>query len=303
MKDIIIFGYGYRGVELFNKLENSPKYRVIGFADNSAAKQRMIVNSCEIKSLDDLNVLKNQKDFSVIIAAKKWFIIGEQLENNNIPIEGVYIDGNIVEYNRMIFARLDLSKEIKLYAGDICDEVHMSDPNLYGLSIQKSDSRHIYHDITEKYPLPDGCISSYQAEDVLEHIDIEKVVMVINEIYRILKEGGVFRICLPDYNSPYLKKISMFDKDGNIVFDPSGGGVFNENGVQNGGHLWFPNYEIVKEILEQTLFKNIKFLCYHTPEERLVKENIDFSNGFIKRLPEKNKVDKPIYSIIVDCYK
>lgn len=299
MKDIIIFGYAYDGVQLFRKLENSALYKVIGFADNAAVKQEMKVNGCKIRSLDDLIEFKKHNDFSVIIASKMWIVISGQLEINNIPIEGIYINENIVTN----FSRLDLSKDIKLYAGDICDDIHMSEPNLYGLSINKIDNKHIYHDITKKYPLPDNCISSYQAEDVLEHIEIEKVVTVINEIYRILKWGGVFRICLPDYNSPYLKKISMYDKAGNIVFDPTGGGVFNENGVQNGGHVWFPTYENVKSILNKTLFEKIDFLCYHTSEEDLVRKNINWSYGHINRLPKEGELDRPVYSIIVDCYK
>lgn len=161
MKDIIIFGYANSGIELFRKLQNSSRYRVIGFADNSIYKQGMFVDGKAIKSLDELVILNKSELFSVIIASNKWFVIGEQLENYNIPIEGVYSNGNIMEYNRMDFQKLDLTKEIKLYAGDIYDDIHMSEPNLYGLSINKSDYKHIYHDITEKYPLPDNCISSY----------------------------------------------------------------------------------------------------------------------------------------------
>ena len=113
--------------------------------------------------------------FSVIIAANRWFEIGEQLEKRDITIGGVYADGEIIKYDRMDFGRLDLTKEINLYAGDICDEVHFSDPNLFGLSINKADSRHILHNITDKYPLPDESISSYQAEDVLEHIEFAQL--------------------------------------------------------------------------------------------------------------------------------
>ena len=120
----------------------------------------------------------------------------------------------------MTFERLDLSKQITLYAGDICDEEHLKNPNLYGLSIHKADKRHILADITNEYPLPDNSIYSYQAEDVLEHIEPQKLVDTINEIYRILGDG-VFRICLPDYNSPYLKNISMKSKEGRILFDPT----------------------------------------------------------------------------------
>ena len=95
----------------------------------------------------------------------------------------------------------------------------------------------------------------------------------------------------------------MYDEAGNIVFDPTGGGSFNENGVQNGGHVWFPTYENVKHILNRTSFEKIDFLCYHTEEEKPVRKTINLANGYINRLPREDEVDKPVYSIIVDCYK
>ena len=85
----------------------------------------------------------------------------------------------------------------------------------------------------------------------------------------------------------------MHDKNGNIVFDPTGGGSYGMNGVVNGGHVWFPNYDNVRELLENTMFQNVDFLCYHTKDEKLVMKDIDFSLGHIKRIPteiaEKDK--------------
>lgn len=300
---IIIFGYGFEGVKLYRELANHDQYEVIGFADNSPYKQHKSVGKHTIMSLNDLIDLKSEEDFSVIIAANRWFVIGEQLEKYHINIEGIYRNGKVCKYDRMCFERLDLSKKIVLYAGDIADDVHMSEPNLYGLSINKADSKHILHDITNRYPLPDNSIYLYQAEDVLEHIAFEKLVDAINEIYRILCEGGLLRICLPDYYSAYLRDISMRDEDGNIVFDPTGGGNFGVNGVENAGHVWFPNYSIVQDLLDRTKFNKIDFLCYHTAKGELIKKNIDFTKGYVKRLPKADEEDRPVYSIVVDCYK
>lgn len=299
---IIIFGYGFEGVCCYRDLSSSKEYEVIGFADNSVYKQGNYVGDQPILSLDDLVHLNLTTDFSVIISANRWFEIGAQLEKINILIEGIWRRGCLCKYERMTFEKLDLSKKITLYAGDICDETHLRNPNLYGLSINKADSRHILADITDKYPLPDNSIYSYQAEDVLEHIEPEKLVETIDEIYRILGKG-VFRICLPDYFSPYLKNISMKDKDGQILFDPTGGGAYGENGVSAGGHVWFPNINNVKELLKKTKFVNYEFLCYHTEDGELVKKDIDFSKGHIIRVPISDTETRAIYSIVVDCYK
>ncbi len=300
---IIIFGYGMEGVKLYRELLNNEQYEFIGFADNSPYKQNNMVGDYKILSMSDLVRLKSATDFSVIIAANRWFIIGEELEKLGIDIRGIFLNGEMQEYSRMCFERLDLSKDLMLYAGDIADNVHMSDPNLFGLSIVKADSKHILHDITNRYPLPDESIFSYQAEDVLEHIEFEKLVDVINEIYRILKKNGLFRICLPDYYSAYLKDISMRDGAGNIIFDPTGGGTYGANGVENIGHVWFPTYTIVRNLLERTNFNKIDFLCYHTEQGELIKKEIDLSKGYIKRIPKAGEENRPIYSIVVDCYK
>ena len=156
--NVVIFGYGYEGVKLYRKIKNDNEYTVIGFADNSVYKQNKIVGDHPIMSMSDLARLNEDTDFAVIIAANKWFIIGQKLEEYDIPIKGIYQNGEIKRYKRMNFELLDLSEQIILYAGDICDEVHMSNPNLYGLSINKADAKHILHDITSEYPLPDNTI-------------------------------------------------------------------------------------------------------------------------------------------------
>lgn len=222
--NIIIFGYGREGINLYRELKSSNVYDVIGFADNSVYKQGNKVGSYKIMSVDELVLLKESVNFSTIIAAGKWYEIGEVLEKYDISIEGIYQNGGIIGYSRMCFGKLDLTKNIKLYAGDIYHDKHKSEPYLYGLSISKADDKHIFHDITTPYPLPDNSIFSYQAEDVLEHIEYSKLKMVIDEIYRILIRGGLFRICLPDYYSPYLKEICMKNSNGEIIFDPTGGG-------------------------------------------------------------------------------
>ena len=261
---IIIFGYGFEGVKLYRELANHKKYEIIGFADNSPYKQHKSVGEYTILSVSDLINLKSEKDFSVIIAANKWFVIGEELEKHHIKIEGIYRNGEICKYDRMYFERLDLSKKIVLYAGDIADDMHMSEPNLYGLSINKADSKHILHDITNHYPLPDNSIYSYQAEDVLEHIAFEKLVDTINEIYRILHEGGLLRICLPDYYSAYLRDISMRDEDGNI----------RETSLY-GDDLWLKTVELIWGICTHAIGEVPVRVIKGSQDEALYKENAE----------------------------
>ena len=301
-KNIIIFGYGFQGASTWLELEKTGVYNLLGFADNSLVKQGKIAFGVPIKSLLDLEILKRKVLFSVVIASTQWMIIKKQLEERQIEIEGIVI-GQKLQMCRdaAAFEKLDFSKPIFLYAGDIVDQIHMDNDNLYGLSITKMDAKHIFHDITLSYPVPDESIYAYQAEDVLEHIEMEKVVPAINEIYRILQKGSILRICLPDYNSPFLRRISMSDNTGKILYDPTAGGKLDEFGVNDGGHLWLPTYEQVNELLQQTHFKKFNFICYHTEKGELVKKKFDYVNGYVNRVSVDD--DNEIFSMIIDCEK
>ncbi len=304
MKKLIIFGYGFQGVACFKAFKNSEEYCFIGFADNNRDKQGNIACGFPIRSFEEVVQESVDQTISVIIAANAWNEIALQFEksNGNVNIEGIWQNGRLRPYScPMTFEKLDFSKPVKLYAGDICDEVHMEDKNLYGLSLHRQDEKHIRFDITEKYPLPDCCIDHYQAEDVLEHIALDWVVPAINEIYRILKKGALFRVCLPDYFSPIKKEFSMKSVRGEILFDPSGGGDYREGNVVNGGHVWFPNYLMVRELLDKTKFRDVRFLCYYTEQEEFVCNGVDMSLGYVTRYNLENADGN--YSLVVDCYK
>lgn len=303
MKNVIIFGYGYQGTILAKKIYHDQNYKLCGFVDNSIYKQGNYAYDSKILSFSELVEMSKEKEIFVIIACKEHYAeMVKQCEENNINIEGIFLDGRIKKYPFASFDMLDLNREIKLYAGDIMDEVHLSESNLFGLSITQNDDRHILHDITMPYPLPDDCISAYEAECVLELIDQSKLIFAINEIYRILKPGAYLRITVPDHYSPYLKRRAMRDKDGNVLYDAGETYAvkYGKHGLI-GGWTRFTNYDDLKGVLEQTKFKQFDWLCYHTKDEILHKKTIDYSHGYNKRVKNQEDIDE--YNILVDCIK
>ncbi|WP_321493260.1 hypothetical protein [uncultured Desulfobacter sp.] len=204
----------------------------------------------------------------------------------------------------MNFEKLLSKKYICLYAGDIPSlEMYKK---FIGLSICKSDEHHIKHNIENRYPIKSNCVHIYQAEDVLEHIEMEKLPAIINEIYRILKTKGVFRLSLPDYQCDVLCKRSIKDEKGRIIFDPGGGGDFVNGRVIGGGHLWFPKFEEVKKLLHKTLFKKIRFYHYYDTTGYGVINPINYEIGVVRRTPDfDSRVQNPRrpLSIVVDCTK
>lgn len=197
---------------------------------------------------------------------------------------------------------LILFKSIRLYAGDIPENEHYS--GVIGLSIEKSNTRHILWDITKRFPINDSSIDYFQSEDVFEHIPLNQLQSVINEIHRVLKPGCRFRLSIPDYRCDVLINRSIKDANGKITFDPGGGGT-----PENPGHLWFPRYEIVKDLIKSTEFgKSGAVIFYHYYDEQgnPITNTIDYSQGYVMRTPDNDgRVRSPFrpMSIVVDMIK
>jgi len=193
-------------------------------------------------------------------------------------------------------------ESIRLYAGDIPDRTEYK--GLIGLSINVNDDRHIMHDITAPFPLPDNSVDSFQAEDVFEHIPYDRLAAVVDEIHRILKPGSLFRLSVPDYGCDVLRERSVWDSQGNILFDPGGGGT-----PATPGHLWFPRIDTLSELLSKTEFSRqgkIDYLHYYTMNNQPALKPIDYTKGHVDRTPDfDERVQNPRrpMSLVVDLTK
>ncbi len=145
-----------------------------------------------------------------------FFYVWSQLESKIVDCVSNIL-GKRLSFNDIIDR-----PHIHLYAGDLVYTPHYS-KELIGLVLHTGNMRSIQHDITMHYPLPDNCVDSYQTEDVLEHIEIDKIPEILEEIYRILKKGGYLRISVPDYRNKQISSRCLYE-GGRIVYDPCGGG-------------------------------------------------------------------------------
>ncbi|MBZ0198999.1 MAG: methyltransferase domain-containing protein, partial [Ignavibacteriaceae bacterium] len=223
------------------------------------------------------------------------------LDNLYHSIEKIEISGE-QNFAGCTWEQIQKLPELKLYAGDIPAREEYN--GLIGLSITKNDSRHILHDITKPLPLEDGCASSFQSEDVFEHIPYKSLNFIINEIYRVLKPGGLLRLSLPDYGCDILQNRSLKNSSGAVVFDPGGGGT-----IENPGHVWFPTKDNLTRLLETTNFGmngEIKYLQFYNADGSYNLNEIDYSKGFVMRTPDNDtRVQNPRrpMSLVVDLIK
>ena len=195
---------------------------------------------------------------------------------------------------------------LRLYAGDIPASTCYENEGFVGVSIRQADWNTIQHDITRPYPLADNTVSLYQAEDVLEHIPYDRLVDVLNEIYRVLKPGCRFRLSVPDYRCDVYADRCQRGPDGAIVFDPGGGGWYRDGTLGGGAHLWFPTYEQVVALAEKSNFTKWEFYHYYDENGTSVTKPIDYSLGYVDRTPDHDPRVKDPYralSIVVDFIK
>jgi len=199
-------------------------------------------------------------------------------------------------------------KRKKLYAGTL-SRLKPQFRTHIGITPFESTTRNICSDVRDKMPIPDCSVEVYQSEDVFEHIPYDDVPAVFNEVFRVLKPGGLFRLSLPDYRTDIFANRTLRDSSGMFIFDPGGGGRFVDGKVIDGGHLWFPIYENVFELFSHTKFgccASVDFLHYTDKRGRFVLKDIDYSRGHIQRTPDNDERGvsprRPI-SIVVDAIK
>lgn len=206
--------------------------------------------------------------------------------------------------SKVSFEQLRTKERIYLYAGDLPEDSNYD--KYIGLSLSQWNRRHIRHDITASLPLPDACVDIFQSEDVFEHIDPALLPRVVDEIYRVLKPAGLFRLSVPDYRCDFLEARTLKDERGELIFDPGGGGSYKNGKVVGGGHVWFPTYESVKTLIEATRFTDVSFYHYFAPDGQPVTKPIDYSLGYVMRTPDHDsRVCDPYrpMSIVLDCRK
>lgn len=282
-------------------------------ADGDIAVQIIASNT------DDLNITNPSLDvFSYKIEDQKG---NKQFLNNNInknivKCSKINIDFSSLEPFKLNWELVKQGSKILLYDRNMyCNNpdycTPAQNPNCYKfacVSLNKNNSTHLIHDLANNLPLPDNSVDVFQTEDVLEHRPYDSLVDIINEVCRVLKPGGLCRISMPDYRCDVLYNRSIKDNNGSIIFDPLGGGQYQNGKVVGGGHLWFPNLESVTVLLSKTLFneKNkVKFLHYYT-EKKSITKKIDYSICYVRRTPDHDgRVSDPYraMSIVVDLIK
>jgi SAM-dependent methyltransferase len=189
-------------------------------------------------------------------------------------------------------------------------------PNFIGLALEPAHAREVKHDLTGALPYSDNSIAKIQAQDVLEHLPFDTAPFVLDEIYRVLKPGGVFRLSVPDYRSPVLKRRSIYDGRGRVIgdllmgatsyFDETTGDARVRFSTDGDAHIWFPRYELITHLVLKSEIRKAQIHFYQAflDDHTYLCEPVPENEMHVQRaVPHDKRAGGAPTSIIVDFVK
>lgn len=156
-----------------------------------------------------------------------------------------------------------------------------------------------YGDIVKGLPIPTESCAAVYCSHVLEHLSLEDFRKALQNTYRILKSGGVFRLVLPDLEYSIKKYIECTSGDAALTFmkETSLGQERRNRSIKgvifslfgNSQHLWMWDYKSIEIELEGAGFKNIRRVQFG-----------DALDGMFKLVEDKGRWDN---CLGVECKK
>jgi predicted SAM-dependent methyltransferase len=135
----------------------------------------------------------------------------------------------------------------------------------------------IIHDLKKGIPLPEASVDEIYASHVLEHISFKDLIVMLNEIYRVLKPNGKFSVCVPDA-SLYIKSYINMK---NFLLE---GEIYKPAVIDTGSFMDQINYiaymgQEHKYLFDkQNLVNTLKKIPFKKVELRTFNESIDMKS-------------------------
>lgn len=132
-----------------------------------------------------------------------------------------------------------------------------------------------YGDITKGLPVPDESCKGLYCSHTLEHLSLNDLRVALNNSYKILQKGGIFRCVVPDLEfiaREYLKELEKGNEAASLDFvgpntllgvESRPRNLFQrfKSLVGNSHHLWMWDYLSLSRELKNAGFKDIR-RCY-----------------------------------------
>ncbi|MEM6803266.1 MAG: methyltransferase domain-containing protein [Bacteroidota bacterium] len=159
-----------------------------------------------------------------------------------------------------------------------------------------------YGDIIKGLPVADNSCDGAYCSHTLEHLSLADFRMALQNTYRILKPGGIFRCVVPDLEvlaKRYIKDLDKGEKEASISFIrntllgvPQRSRGFKgllKSAFGNAHHLWMWDHTSLALELEKVGFKDIRKCEFN-----------DSKDEMFKLVEDK---DRFVNAACIECYK
>ena len=138
-------------------------------------------------------------------------------------------------------------------------------------SVMQRRCSFLHHDVMTGIPYPDNSVAMIYHSDFFEHLSYHEAIAFLAECHRVLKPGGLMRVCVPDFyyimEAYYADKMNSFDdvqpkeyvevdsrslKASMLLFGSVGS---SQNAYQ--GHQMMYDFDGLKETLETNGFVDV----------------------------------------------
>lgn len=114
----------------------------------------------------------------------------------------------------------------------------------------------VHHNVAVGMPFFDNSVDYVYSSHMFEHLSKEDAKKVLREIYRVLKKGGIVRICVPDFESI----ISLYyrgckEQAVDCIFPSSRFDYL-------GRHRYAYDFDLLRQFLQEAGFVNIERCSY-----------------------------------------
>ncbi len=184
--------------------------------------------------------------------------------------------------------------EIKLHLG--CGKRYL--PGY--IHIDLADYPHIdyRHDVRTLPMFKDSTVDLIYASHVIEYFDRIEVMDVLKEWYRVLKEGGILRLAVPDFEA--LVQVYLRYRDLNLILGP----LYGRWEIPGTGkivyHKTVYDFSSLKEVLEKVGFRNVRKWNWREVFVGEYEGYDDYSQAYIPHMDKENGI---LISLNVECEK
>jgi len=131
----------------------------------------------------------------------------------------------------------------------------------------------IHHDLAYGIPFVDESVNSVYSSHFLEHLHRQDALHLLQESFRVLKHGGVIRICVPDL--AYAISLYTWGEKEKMLNDYF---FVEDKESYYARHKYMYDFDLLSTIMKQVGFRNIRRCAYRqgaTPDLEVLDNRLE----------------------------